>query len=121
MALASQNKVRWQYTDDDGNKWAMTQSKAITDQQNGALAAKVGGIAADGSEIGAWPSSWRPRKRYFFNGLTRRAVICHNTTCDAWVTGNTTLSLNLGADVATFSQGKNTLGEKKRDATGSTS
>lgn len=119
MALNSQNKVRWQYIDQDGNKWAMSASKAITDQLDTGVA-KVGGIAADGTEIGPWPSSWRPRKRYFFNGLTRRAVVCYTTTAVAWVTGAVTLQLNMGADVATFSQGKNTLGESKRDATGST-
>ncbi len=42
MAMQSANKIRWQYIDDDGNKWAKTAEKAITDQLADAVA-KVGG------------------------------------------------------------------------------
>lgn len=120
MALNSQNKIRWQYTDDAANKWAITAAKAITDQLDGANA-KVGGIAADGSEIGSWPRSWRPRKAYFAAGLVRRAVVCHNTTCAAWTSNATTLNLNNGADVAVFTATGAHLGERQRAATSSTS
>lgn len=120
MALQSANKIRWQYIDDASNKWAKTAEKAITDQLDGGNA-KVGGVAADGTEIGSWPRSWRPRRAYFANGLTRRAVVCYNTTCPAWTSNATTLTLNSGADVATFTASGAHLGEKKRAATSSTS
>lgn len=119
MALQSANKIRWQYTDDAGNKWAKSAEKAITDQLDTGVA-KVGGIAADGSEIGSWPRSWRPRRAYFANGLTRRAVVVYDTTCVAWTSNATTLQLNSGADVATFTSSGAHLGEKKRAATSST-
>lgn len=121
MALNSQNKIRWQYTDDAANKWAITAAKAITDQIGGGALPKVGGVAADGTEIGSWPRSWRPRKAYFASGLTRRAVVCYNTTCDAWTSNATTLTLNSGADVATFTATGAHLGERQRAATSSTS
>lgn len=112
MALQSMNKVRWQYVDDKANKWSITATKAITDQGG-----KVGGIAADGTEVSSWPRGWRPRKAYFSDGTTIRAVVIYTAAALAALTEATTLTLNKGADIATFTHNGSTLGEKKRSAT----
>lgn len=117
MALNSANKIRWRYTDDAGTFWAMTATKAITDQLDTGTP-KVGGQASTGS-ANPWPRSWRPRKVYMKAGLVRRAIVAYDTTALIWTTPGTTLTLNNGADSASF-EADTHLGEKKRAATGST-
>lgn len=44
MALLSNNRIAWTYTDDNGNNWRVAAVKAITDQ------AKLGGAAWNGTD-----------------------------------------------------------------------
>lgn len=119
MALQSANKIAWRYTDDAGTNWVMTGTYAII-TQGGAGTEKVGGQAPAGTE-NPWPRSWRPRKVYMASGLIRRAQVAYTTTAPIWVTPGTTLTLNNGADVATFTAQATHLGERKRAATASAS
>lgn len=119
MALNSANKIVWTYTDDAAVDWKITATKAITDQLDTGTP-KVGGSTPEGSE-NPWPRSWRPRKVYMANGLIRRAQVAYSTTALIWTTPGTTLQLNNGADVATFTAQSTHLGERKRSATASSS
>jgi len=44
MALLSNNRIAWTYTDDNGNTWRVAAVKAITDQD------KLGGTAWNGTD-----------------------------------------------------------------------
>jgi hypothetical protein len=119
MALNSANKIAWTYTDDDGTDWAVTAEKAITDQKDDAVIIVGGAPAVAG--LNPWPSSWRKRKVYFTHGDKRKAVTAYEVTALAWTDATQELTLNEGSDVATYTGSKGHLGERKRNATASTS
>lgn len=119
MALPSGNFIAWTYTDDAGTDWAVTARKAITDQLDTATV-KVGGAAATPG-LNPWPSSWRKRRVYFKNGDKRKSVVAYELTALIWTDATQTLNLAEGADVQSYTATTGHLGERKRQATGSTS
>lgn len=118
MALNSMNKILWTYTDDGATDYCCSATKAITDQVDGTP--KVGGAAGSIADP-PWPSSWRKRKVYMTYGGKTKAVVAYSTTALIWATPGTTLTLNDGADVQTYTASAAHLGERKRKPTSSTS
>jgi hypothetical protein len=99
--MASSNKVAWQYTDQNGNKFVARASKAITDQKTAGLAVKVGGVAKDGTEICALPRGYKPRRVSVRSASgVLRYVVCYDVNAPLWTTPNETVTLETaGADV----------------------
>lgn len=119
--MASQNKIAWTYTDDNGVAYRVAATKAITDQLNGSSAPKVGGSAAAGT-VPRLPKHIKPRKRYFISaGGVRRGVVCYDRTCDAWATEATTLTLELSGSDVSFTRGNTFFNERQRDTTAQSS
>lgn len=110
-AKANGNRVAWTYTDDQGTDWAIS-AKAVyvLDPTDGA---KYGGAAAAAS-VPAIPGNMRPRRVQAVDGSgNQRWVICYDTTCAAWATPGTQLTLDyFGQDVA-FTTTNHNRGEKK--------
>jgi len=119
VALPSGNFIAWTYTDDQGDDWAVTARKAITDQLDTATV-KVGGSAA-AAGLNPWPRSWRKRRVYFTHADKRKSVVAYEATALIWTDATQTLSLAEGSDVQTYTATNSHLGERKRSATGSTS
>lgn len=113
--MASMNKIRWTYVADNGTSYAVAATKAITDQLNGSSAPKVGGSAAAVS-VPRLPPHIKPRYVYCtYNGVSRK-VIAYDTTCDLWVTGGTTITLEVsGADQTFTRDAEGQRGERRRD------
>lgn len=113
--MASMNKVRWKYIADDATEYAVAATKAIIDQVNGVPAVKVGGAPASVA-IPRLPPHIKPRYVYFTNGGVSRKVVVYNTTCDAWVTPATELTLEkAGADVTFVRDADGTRGQRSRN------
>lgn len=108
---ASNNRVAWTYTDDQGNDYAIS-AKAlyVTDGTDGA---KYGGSAASAS-VKAIPGNFRPRRVQCVDASgNQRWVVAYELSATIWTTPGTTLVLNyLGSDVS-FTTTDHTRGEKK--------
>lgn len=73
---------------------------------------KLGAVAADGTEIGALPTHFKPRRAQFVSTTGEsRYVVCYTNTCAAWATDGTTLTLDDRGVDATFTKGDRTRGE----------
>lgn len=115
--VQSSNLIAWTYTDDNGDDYRMAAKKAITDQQNGALATKVGGSAA-ASTVPRLPKHIKPRRRYVVSaGGVRRAVVCYDRTCDLWAVDATTITLVTGGADTSFTRTNTFFNERSRDTT----
>lgn len=113
--MSSKNKIRWTYTDDGGTDYAIAATKAITDQVNGSSQVKVGGSAA-AVTVPRLPPHIKPRYVYCTNSGVSRKVIAYDTTCDLWVTGGTTITLEKsGSDVAFTRDADGRRGERTRN------
>lgn len=113
--MASLNKIAWTYTDDKGDDYRVAATKAITDQQNGSLAPKVGGSAAAAS-VKRLPPHIKPRYAYFKYGTVQRKVICYEADCDAYALDGTTLTLDTSGASQTFTKtAEGSRGERRRD------
>lgn len=108
---ASNDRVAIQYIDEKGRKWRISGKSVYA--LDGTDGVKVGGVAADGTEIGALPTHFRPRRAQFVNLLNgeSRYVICYTNTCAAWDTEGTTLTLDERGVDAVYTKGDRTRGE----------
>lgn len=110
------NRVRWTYTDDQGDDWAVSAKKEYTDQVDGSSNVLVGGSAAAAS-VPAWPSSWRLRRIKVVLANHKPAyVVLYETTAPLATPGTAFTYNENGVDVVGAST--NIIrGERKRDAT----
>lgn len=105
MATLDQSRIRWTYTDDKGNDWAVSAQKSITDQD------KLGGSAASVS-VPPFPYRSRMRRIYVSNGTVTRSVPSYDRVNTAWTAGTGTINLDLNNVSTAFTFSPNTLGEK---------
>lgn len=114
---ASNDRVAWTYTDNAGNEWSISaKSVYVTDVTDGP---KLGGVLADGTQVGPIPGNFRPRKACFVDQATRairRYIVCYTPTASAWTDTSTTLTLNYRGQDTVFERTKLTLGEKVNHA-----
>lgn len=111
MAIMDGNRVRWQYTDDAGNTWAVSAKKEYVTLVDTPL-----GGAAGAATLDPLPSYIKPRRCHVktATGVVRQ-VICYSPTATAWTTPGTTFQMNInGASVAVEVQ-KGRTGERFRD------
>lgn len=106
--MASNDRISWVYTDDQGNDWAISGKSVYL---TGADAAKYGGSAADNADKPI-PGNFRPRRAQFVDATGNvKWVVCYDVACAAWATPGTTLTLNLRGVDTVFTKGRRTRGE----------
>lgn len=112
--MSSQNKLAWKYTDDDGNEWRRSASKAITDQLGTGDAVKVGGSDGSAVELPFDSSRIKPRVVLVESAAkVKRRVVCYDVASTLWDGTDTTITLETGgSDVSFTVYGRE--GERKR-------
>lgn len=115
MAVQTNNRRRWRYTDRKGNHWAISAKVAYVDHATDG--SKYGGQAA-ASSIRRIPKDLKPRRvKMTAAGHEDKWVIAYSVDADIYTTPGTTLTLNdLGADVV-YSASDIVREEKYRDTT----
>lgn len=108
---ASNNRVSWTYTDDQGNDWAISAKAAyVLDPTDGA---KYGGSAAAAS-VKQLPGNFHPRRVQCVDSSgNQRWVVAYETDAAIWTTTGTALTLNYFGNDVSFTTSENTRGEKK--------
>lgn len=103
---------RWRYTTDTGQNFRMRAKAALVEQQDGALAVKVGGEAAAMSDP-LPPKGFKPRVAYVTSaaGVTR-AVVCYTNDAPLYATDGTTINLEYGDASTAFTGNKHNRSEK---------
>lgn len=111
---ADNNRVAWEYTDDNDENYAMS-AKAV--YVLGADAAKLGG-SAPASTVRRLPKEVKPRKvKMIAAGHPDKWIVAYTTSATIWTTAGTSVTLDLnGVDVA-YESTKTKRGEKARDTT----
>lgn len=108
--MASNDRIAWKYTDDLGNVFSVSAKSVYL---TGADAAKYGGSAAVTSDLPI-AGNFTMRKAEFVDATGNTVYVpCYDTTCAAWATPGTTLTLNLRGVDTVFTKGTRTRGEKR--------
>ncbi|HEY6022500.1 MAG TPA: hypothetical protein VIY48_22340 [Candidatus Paceibacterota bacterium] len=110
---ADNNRVVWQYTDDNGTNWAVS-AKAVyvLDVTDGA---KYGGSAPAASVV-AKPLNMRMRTvKCVSAGHPDKYVVAYETDAAIWTTPGTQLTLNSNGEDFTYAATAGHRGERYRD------
>lgn len=110
---ASNNRCVWQYTDDNGDNWAV--GAKVVYVQDVTDGAKFGG-SAPAATVSAIPKQLRMRAvKCIADGSADKWVPVYETDAALWTTPGTTVTLNaLGVDVL-YACTKSHRGERYRD------
>ena len=110
--MAGNNRLVWQYTDDNDTDWAIS-AKSV--YMLGADAAKYGGGAPEPA-VPAIPQQIRPRRvKCVASGKPDAWVIAYETDATIWTTPGTELLLFRGGIDVTYTSTKGKRGERNRD------
>ena len=121
MVVMDNNRVRWGYTDDGGDTYAISAKDEYVSQVNGSSEAKQGGAVA-AATVRRLPAEVKPRKVKMVSATgVVRWVVAYSVTADIWLTPGTTMNLDINGASVECSSTKYRRGEKARDTTTSTS
>lgn len=110
---ADNNRVVWQYTDDNGADWAVS-AKAVY-VLDGTDGAKYGG-SAPAATVPSIPRQLRMRAvKCVAAGSPAKWIPVYETDADLWTTPGTTVTRNLNGTDVVYTATKGHRGERNRD------